>query len=72
MSRVFYSKMWWVWIVQSLAYVIVIALYFVQDGKEIAFAIYIPVDCLLFLGMAGFYFAQWRIYKSEEKRKEEL
>ena len=60
MNRVFNGKYWWIWIIQSLAYVAVITLYFVKHGKENAFAIYIPVDCLLFFGMAVFYFANWK------------
>ena len=55
MTHAFYSKCWWLWLVQAVAYIVVISLYFVQDGKEIVFAIYIPVDCLLFVGMALFY-----------------
>ena len=56
MKRVFYFKMWWVWIVQAIAYIVVITLYFKQNGSEIVFAMYIPVDILLFLGMAAYYF----------------
>ena len=67
MNRVFYSKMWWVWIIQALAYVVVVTLYLSRDGKEIAFAIYIPVDCVLFLGMASYYFLQWYLSDSFAK-----
>ena len=60
MERRFYSDRWWVWILQAISYIVVITLYFVTDGHEIAYAIYIPVDFVLFVGMAGFYFAAWK------------
>ena len=48
-------------------------LYCITDGKEIAFAVYIPVDFVLFIGMAAFYFMQWKVSiekkEDEEKRK---
>ena len=57
MTQTFYSKMWWLWIVQGVAYVIVIILLqFVLTGKELAFAIYIPLDFCIFLAMAAYYF----------------
>ena len=44
-------------------------LYCITDGKEIAFAVYIPVDFVLFIGMAAFYFMQWKV--AIEKREDE-
>lgn len=52
-----------------MAYVVVLVLYCITDGKEIAFAVYIPVDFVLFIGMAAFYFVQWKV--SMEKREDE-
>ena len=60
------------WIIQALAYVAVITLYFVKDGREIAFAIYIPVDCVLFLGMASYYFYIRHEDKQSEAEEEAL
>ena len=66
MKRVFYHKMWWVWIVQAIAYVVVITLYFKQNGSELVFALYIPVDILLFLSMAAYYFLSWKRFVDNE------
>ena len=60
MTMVFYSRMYWLWYVQAVGYVAVMILYFTLKGKEIAFAIYIPVDFLVFLGMAAYYVYQWK------------
>ena len=55
-QRRFYDDRWWVWILQAISYIVVVTLYFTTDGFEIAYAIYIPVDFVLFVGMAAFYF----------------
>ena len=65
-QRRFYDDRWWVWILQAISYIVVVTLYFTTDGFEIAYAIYIPVDFVLFVGMAAFYF-QARQADKEEK-----
>ena len=57
------------WILQSVAYVAVLVLYCITDGKEIAYAIYIPVDFVLFIGMGAYYFTQKKV--AEEKKEDE-
>ena len=49
-----------------MAYAVVLVLYCITDGKEIAYAVYIPVDFVIFIGMAAFYFVQWKV--AEEKK----
>ena len=55
-KRRFYHERWCVWVLQAVAYTVVLGLYFTTNGHEIAFAVYIPVDFVLFIGMAAFYF----------------
>ena len=49
-----------------------VTLYLTRNGKEIIFAIYIPVDCVLFLGMAIYYFLWWRFSKRNEEHNKEI
>ena len=75
LSRRFYSDRWWVWGIQAVAYAVVLVLYCITDGKEIAYAVYIPVDFVLFVGMAAFYFVQWKVAlekKEDEQQKIQL
>ena len=55
-KRRFYHERWFVWILQAVAYTVVLGLYFTTKGHEIAYAVYIPTDFVLFFGMAAFYF----------------
>ena len=69
MERVFYSRMWWLWVIQGILYVGVVVAYFMVRGKELAYAIYIPVDVLLTVSLAAYYY--WT-YRAEKKKEEEM
>ena len=69
MERVFYSRMWWLWVMQGIMYVGVFVAYFMIRGKELVYAMYIPVDGLLTAGLAAYYC--WT-YRTEKKKEEEM
>ena len=68
LKRQFYGKMWWLWIVQAVLYCAVGAYYYMVPGKELVYAIYIPLDIVLTISLAAFYYSTYR----EEKRREEI
>jgi len=55
MEREFDHKKWWLFVVQAVVYVVIAYLYFTIPGKELAYAIYIPLDFALSLCMVAFY-----------------
>jgi hypothetical protein len=68
LKRQFYGKMWWLWIVQAVLYCAVGAYYYMVPGKELVYAIYIPLDIVLTISLAAFYYSTYRT----EKRREEI
>jgi len=68
MKRQFYGKMWWLWIVQAVLYCAVGVVYFMVPGKELVYAIYIPLDVMLTICLGAFYYSTYRA----EKRREEV
>lgn len=68
MKQWFNSDRSWVWIVNSVVYVAVIATYFCVDGHELIYSMYLPLDVLLNFAKAVFYFTcQWRDYIERAK-----
>ena len=61
--------MWWLWVIQGILYVGVVVAYFMVRGAELAYAIYIPVDVLLTVSLAAYYY--WT-YLAEKKKEEEI
>ena len=55
----FYGKMWWIWFLQGAVYVRIAYLYYYRRGLELAYTIYIPVDCLVFVSMWIYYMMVW-------------
>ena len=47
-------------------------LYFTRQGSEIAYAVYIPVDFILFVGMAAYYFGQWYFAEKKQDREKKM
>lgn len=58
----------WVWILQTLVYIGVIVTYFMCDGKEKVFELWIPLDICIAVVMAAYYF--WHVH--EQRKKEEV
>ena len=56
MEKRFNSDNMWMWILNLVAYVAVIATYLSLDGQEIIYSMYIPLDILLNFSKAFFYF----------------
>jgi len=46
----------WTWILNIVTYIAVIIVYFVIDGREMTYNIYLPLDMLLNCTKAGYYF----------------
>ena len=61
--------MWWLWVIQGMLYVGVLVAYFMIKGKELVYAIYIPVDVLLTASLAAYYYST---YRAEKKKEEEM
>ena len=49
----------WIWIVNVCVYAAIITTYFCIDGHEIIYSMYIPLDILLNVSKALFYFYQY-------------
>lgn len=62
----------WVWIVNLIAYIAVITTYFCVDGHEIIYSIYLPLDVMLNVSKAIFFFAIYWVNNRERKKREEL
>ena len=72
MVKRFNSDRMWIWVVNAVVYAAIVTTYFCIDGHEIIYSMYIPLDILLNLSKALFYFFHyWRDWK-EGKRQEEL
>ena len=68
MEREFYVDRMWIWGVQALSYIGITYFYMKTDGKELAYAIYIPLDMAIFVSMSAFF----AYYYQQDKRKKEL
>lgn len=68
MEREFYTGRWWLWLIQAIAYVVIAYFYFAIQGKELTYAIYIPLDFALFLSKLAFYI----YYYNQDLRKKRL
>ena len=53
----------WTWIINLIAYIAVITLYFLIDGKEIVYCMYLPLDFGFNICKAAFYFLHFAIEK---------
>ena len=62
----------WVWIVNLIAYIAVITTYFCVDGHEIIYSIYLPLDIMLNVSKAIYFFAIYWLNNRERKKREEL
>ena len=67
-EREFYFGRWWVWLIQALSYIGIGYFYFTIEGKELAYAVYIPLDFAIFIAMSAF----WTYYYYQDKRKKRL
>mmetsp|Transcript_6940 Transcript_6940/g.9635 ORF Transcript_6940/g.9635 Transcript_6940/m.9635 type:complete len:301 (+) Transcript_6940:496-1398(+) len=69
MDRQFIIKPWkiWIWIVNMLVTLGCLVAFFIMDGKELVYALYIPLDVGLNLAKAAFYF----FYFFQDKRIKE-
>jgi len=56
MEKRFNSDKMWTWIVNLLAYAAMITFYFMIDGHEIIYAMYLPLDMGLNVCKAGYFF----------------
>ena len=68
MRRVFDRSWPWMWLVHSLIVVGCFAAFIVIPGKELVYALYIPLDLLLSFGRAAFF---WQNYYLDKMRKED-
>lgn len=67
MEQSFDDSRKWVWIVNIIVYIAVITIYFCVDGHELIYTLYLPLDFLLNLSKAIYY---WSLYYLDLKNKE--
>ncbi len=72
MEKKFTEDRMWTWIINFIAYVAMITSYFLIDGKEIIYAMYLPLDLLVNLCKASFYFMHYAIDRYERSKEEKL
>ena len=73
MERRFDTDCKWVWYVHAILTVMVIVAYCMTSGREVLFAIYIPLDILLNLSAVVFFWYERykdKVKKDRIKRKE--
>jgi len=68
MEKVFVFDHWWTWIINLITYITVIVIYFTLKGEEIVFAIYLPLDLLLNISKAAYYFLAYYYNYDRDKR----
>ena len=61
MQRVFDTEHNWLWILNGLTVVACLIAYLVVDGRELVYALYIPLDLLFQIGKAIFYWGYYWI-----------
>ena len=71
-ARQFYKGMWWLWIIQAVLYVGVIGAYFMIEGKEMVYAIYIPLDIMLTVSLGFYYYTTYRAEQQLQDREEKM
>lgn len=72
MEKKFIKERMWTWIINFIAYAAMITSYFLIDGKEMIFCLYLPLDLLFNLCKASFYFMNYAMEKYEESKEEKL
>lgn len=72
MEKKFIEERMWTWIINLIAYAAMITSYFLIDGKEMIFCLYLPLDLLFNLCKASFYFMHYAIDKYEKSKEEKL
>lgn len=72
MQPVFNEKRLWVWIVNLIAYIAVVTTYFCVDGHEIIYSMYLPLDMMLNVSKAIYFFSVFWVDRREKQRQEEL
>ena len=70
MNTSFNSERMWVWIVNLIAYIAVITTYFCVDGHEIIYSIYLPLDVMLNLSKAIYFFTFYWLDSREKATRE--
>ena len=65
LKRTFYIDLYWLWIVQFILYIGVVTAYIMIPGKEIVYAIYIPLDIVLTISLGAFYYYTYKATKRE-------
>lgn len=60
MEKRFQSGRMWAWIINAVVYIIVISIYFAVTGSEIVYEVYLPLDFLLNLCKAIYFFSAFR------------
>ena len=65
MKRQFNTDYLWVWIIHGVVTVACLIMYFMIDGRELVFALYIPLDILLNLSKVAFF---WHEYSKHNKK----
>ena len=72
MQQYFNNDRSWLWIVNAIVYIAVIIIYFCVDGRELVYSMYLPLDAILNLAKAIYYFASQLKDKRERAKQAEL
>jgi len=72
MEKRFDSDKMWTWVVNLLAYAAMITSYFLIDGHEIIYAMYLPLDMGLNVCKAGYFFIMYGMEKYKREQEEKL
>ena len=68
MKRVFDTSCSWLWVLQAVVTIGVIIAYIIIDGKELVYALYIPLDILFSVAKTSFF---WLYFYTDSKRKDD-
>lgn len=72
MQAKFNEERLWVWIVNLVAYIAVVTTYFCVDGHEIIYSMYLPLDMMLNVSKAAYFFVIFWMDRREKSKQEEL
>lgn len=72
MTPSFNEDRMWVWIVNLIAYIAVITTYFCVDGHEIVYSIYLPLDVMLNVCKALYFFSYYYANNRQKAKDERL
>ena len=72
MQAKFNEERLWVWIVNLVAYIAVVTTYFCVDGHEIIYSMYLPLDMMLNVSKAAYFFTIFWLDRREKAKQEEL